>query len=82
MDELKPFKDKKLAEIELWKNYQEVGSVSIEAMKKYVSDLIDGINNAIPSKNIMEYNDTKTDEEWENICGFNKCREQFIKNLN
>lgn len=96
MNELKNFKKKKLAEFdekyqegELWYESVNGDQISLGELRQFISDLIDEIEKAIPKPNAIltpeglseEVKETKYKVFFE-INGHNKCREEFLTNLN
>ncbi len=94
MNELKNFKDKKLAEfqnkfadIEMGNFYNEeqvwkhtIGKPYF--VEQFISDLIDEIEKAIPEEDKKTYQDFSSDGEEGETLGLNKCRDEFLTNLN
>jgi hypothetical protein len=98
MNELKQFKDRKLADWDLLR-YKFIYQHEADLAKQFISDLIDEIEKAIPEKRgCLHLIDTitgrclrcgKTNAKYLDECelndgakGSNQCREEFLTNLN
>ena len=81
MNELKNFKEKKLAEFdekyqegELWYESVNGDQISLGELRQFISDLIDEMEKAIPAKS--------DETNLIGSVGHNHCIEEFLTNLN